>query len=103
MAAPLSPSSVVLVESRASVLFRTVLSGVGFMCDAYDLFVMNVVLVVLGCDFEQADDNGNTQHVACFLPTKSKSALATAVLVGSVSATAMHARARCRREVPRMR
>ena len=79
------PAPIVFVESRTAVAFKTVLSGVGFMCDAYDLFVMNVLLVVLGCDFAQPDDPSNTKHVACFLPAENKSALATAVLLGSVS------------------
>ena len=80
-------SPIVFVESRGAVVFKTVLSGVGFMCDAYDLFVMNVLLVVLGCDLAEADDPNNTGHVACFLSPENKSALATAVLVGSVSHT----------------
>ena len=86
-------SPIVFVESRSGVLFRTVLSGVGFMCDAYDLFIMSVVLVVLGCDFAQPDDPSNTSHVACYLPPESKSALATAVLVGSVSPLPLHSAA----------
>ena len=85
-----SASPIVFVERRSAVLFKTVLSGVGFMCDAYDLFVMNVLLVVLGCDLAVADDPANTSHVACFLSPSNKSALATAVLVGSVSPHSQH-------------
>ena len=75
--------------------FRTVLSGVGFLCDAYDLFIMNVVLVVLGCDLATADDADNTAGVACFLSPGDKSLLATAVLVGSVR-NAHHTRTHAR-------
>ena len=81
-----SAAPLVVVESRLSVLFKTALSGVGFMCDAYDLFVMNVLLVVIGCDLAVQDDADNTAHTACYLAPASKAALATAVLVGSVSA-----------------
>ena len=96
-----SDSPIVVVESRALVLFRTVLSGVGFLCDAYDLFIMNVVLVVLGCDAAAGRDgqhnDDNAQSVACFLSPQTKSLLATAVLVGSVSLTLQQCSARTAR------
>lgn len=52
---------------------------VSFVADAYDLFVMNVVLVVLGCEFQDPDSKS-----MCSLETEYKSMLATAVLVGSI-------------------
>ena len=54
----------------ANALLRTVVSGGGFLADAYDLFVVNLVIVVL--TFDQSVSAGD------------KSLIATAVLVGSI-------------------
>ena len=69
---PLSPSPPSLLQTASAV----VIAGAGFMCDAYDLFIMNVVLVVLGCDFSFS---------SCALSAGDKGALASAVLVGSIA------------------
>ena len=69
---PLEPPPPSLLQTASAVL----IAGAGFMCDAYDLFIMNVVLVVLGCDFS---------FPLCELSAGDKGGLASAVLVGSIA------------------
>ena len=76
-----SPSSLVATSvSVSSVL----IAGAGFMCDAYDLFIMNVLLVVMGCEY--APDPA----VPCKLSSGDESSLASAVVVGAVRRTTQH-------------
>ena len=64
-------------------LSSVLIAGAGFMCDAYDLFIMNVVLVVMGCDASSREDGGAAG--VCELSAVDKSSLASAVLVGSIA------------------
>ena len=57
-------------ELAAAVCAKSIIAGAGFMCDAYDLFVMNMVMVVLSYDYAETDSD--------------RSLIAGAVLAGSV-------------------
>ena len=49
-----------------SRLFRVVLAGAGFLADAYDLFVVNLVLRLLAdCYPERSGDKRNIALVGC--------------------------------------
>ena len=74
------PASAVagVAVSVSSVL----IAGAGFMCDAYDLFIMNVLLVVMGCQYGLQPTGDNI----CKLTSSEESSLASAVVVGAVSA-----------------
>lgn len=52
-------------------LFHTLVAGVGFLSDAYDLFVVNTVVVILAKVYPAEDVHG-------------ESAVATAAVLGSV-------------------
>ena len=82
--APLSAAPAVTPPSAPPLTLSSVLiAGAGFMCDAYDLFIMNVVLVVMGC--EASSHEGAAAAGVCELSAGDKGSLASAVLVGSIA------------------
>lgn len=76
---PSSPSE--LAAATAVSVSSVLIAGAGFMCDAYDLFIMNVLLVVMGCEY-----GGQSGDELCKLSSADEASLASAVVVGAVSA-----------------
>lgn len=92
---PVTSSSITSSSSSSSstspsppplTLSSVLIAGAGFMCDAYDLFIMNVVLVVMGCEYgvTSSDTEPSSPSSVCELSARDKSVLASAVLVGSI-------------------
>lgn len=63
-------------------LLTIMVAGAGFACDSYDLFIMNAVLVVMGCSI--SDPTDPMLKSVCHLTASTESTLATAVLIGSM-------------------
>ena len=76
---PTNAAGAVRPTSSPAVSVSSVLiAGAGFMCDAYDLFIMNVLLVVMGCEYSGGGS-------VCQLSSANEASLASAVVVGAVS------------------
>lgn len=67
--------SVADIISNPTKIFRVILAGTGFMCDAYDLFIINLVMVAI--TYQQESKDVKPSHYQTGL-------VATGVLVGSV-------------------
>lgn len=50
------------VKSRLERIKKVVVSGVGFLSDAYDLFIINIVMVILSARDEPNIDKGKKKE-----------------------------------------